>query len=97
MKEEKQWFVYILECKDTSLYTGISNDVEKRMLVHKSGKGSKYVARKRFKQLLYSIQAIDKVDAAKMEYKIKQLPRNEKITFFLHHPMLKYSILEQQK
>ncbi len=88
MKEEKVWSVYILECQDGSLYTGITNDIKKRMKTHQSGKGSKYVAKKRFKRLLHTIVAVDKVDAAKMEYKIKQLQRNDKITFFLKHPML---------
>lgn len=88
------WYVYILECQDSSLYIGITNNLKKRMAAHKSGKGSKYVARKRFKQLLHAIRAIDKVDAAKMEYRIKQLPKNDKITFFMNHPMLEYSVVK---
>lgn len=91
--EKKQWFVYILECKDNSLYTGISNDIEKRMKAHKTGKGSKYVASKKFKRLLHTIKAVDKIDAAKIEYKIKQMQRNDKITFFVNHPMRSFSIL----
>jgi putative endonuclease len=91
----QNWFVYLLLCGDDSIYTGISNDIEKRMKTHKQGKGSKYVARKRFKKLLYTIQAVDKVDAAKMEYRIKQLNRNQKIEFFLHHPELNYNHLKQ--
>ncbi len=92
IKKEKKWFVYILECQDDSLYTGITNDLDKRMITHKSGKGSKYVKMKHFKQLLHSIEAIDKVDAAKMEYEIKQLERNDKITFFMKHPRLSFSV-----
>lgn len=88
----KQWFVYILECCDESLYTGITNDLDKRMEVHKSGKGSKYVARKGFNKLLYAIKCVDKIDAAKMEYRIKQLERNDKITFFVKHPDLDYKV-----
>lgn len=95
MVAQNHWFVYLLECQDSSVYTGITNDIDKRMKVHASGKGSKYVARKRFKRLLYSIKAVDKVDAAKMEYRIKQLVRNDKITFFLKHPDLEYSILNE--
>lgn len=92
MKEEKQWYVYILECWDDSLYTGITNDLDKRMEIHRSGTGSKYVKMKRFKQLLHTIKAANKTDAAKMEYKIKQLERNDKITFFMKHPMLDFSV-----
>jgi putative endonuclease len=84
------WFVYILECYDDSLYTGITNDLKKRMLTHKSGKGSKYVRAKRFKKILHAIQVADKSEAAKMEYQIKQLERNDKITFFMKHPALQF-------
>jgi putative endonuclease len=91
------WFVYLLECHDDSIYTGITTDVKKRMHVHASGKGSKYVARKGFKRLLYSLEAEDKSGAAQLEYKIKQLRRDDKITFFLKHPKLCYSILSKQE
>ena len=76
------WFVYILECMDDSLYTGITNDLEKRMDAHKKGVGSKYVNAKRFKKMLYSISIFSKSEALKLEYYIKQLERDEKITFF---------------
>ena len=93
--EEKSWYVYILECKDGSLYTGITNDLDKRMATHESGKGSKYVKMNRFKQLLHAIKVGDKVEAAKVEYKIKQFKRNDKITFFMKHPMLDYSVTKK--
>ena len=85
MEIKKPWFVYILECNDDSLYTGITPDLEKRMIVHQKGMGSKYVRSKGFKQILHAISVEDKSQAAKMEYKIKQLDRNEKITFFMKH------------
>ena len=84
------WYVYILECFDESLYTGITNDLEKRMQTHKSGKGSKYVRAKRFKKILHAITTEDKSTALKTEYKIKQLECNDKITFFMQHPNLKF-------
>ena len=77
------WYVYLLECMDCSLYTGITNNLEKRMENHKKGTGSKYVKAKRFKRLLYSIPVLDKSEAAKIEYFVKQLERDEKITFFV--------------
>jgi putative endonuclease len=82
------WYVYILECYDESLYTGITKNLHARIKVHKTGKGSKYVRAKRFKQILHAISVRDKSSAAKMEYKIKQLERNDKITFFMKHPDL---------
>ena len=51
---EKKWFVYILECKDGTYYTGTSNDVEVRMETHAKGKGSKYVCRRGFKRLFFT-------------------------------------------
>jgi putative endonuclease len=79
------WFVYIIECKDDSLYTGITNDIEKRMKVHKSGKGSKYVRSHGFGRVLHAIRINDKGEALTLEYSIKQLERNDKITFFMKH------------
>ncbi|MBT6773802.1 GIY-YIG nuclease family protein [Candidatus Woesearchaeota archaeon] len=87
---KEPWFVYILECHDESLYTGITNNLEKRMLTHKNGKGSKYVRAKGFKQILHVITVNNKSEAAKMEYQIKQLERNDKITFFMKHLDLLY-------
>jgi putative endonuclease len=88
MEIEKSWYVYILECYDESLYTGITNDLDKRMTAHKRGIGSKYVRSKRFKKILHAISMSNKSEAAKIEYKIKQLERNDKITFFMKHPDL---------
>ena len=78
----EHWFVYLLECNDGSFYTGITNDLNKRMEKHKSGKGSKYVKSKGFKQLLNSKEFENKSIAAKYEYEIKQLPKNKKQTWF---------------
>ncbi len=79
---EKQWCVYILECQDGSFYTGVTNDVDARMKVHASGKGSKCVARKGFKKLLRVKTCNDKSDACKCEYAIKQLHRSQKLDWF---------------
>jgi len=79
---EKPWRVYILECQDGSYYTGVTNNVEKRMKAHKENRGSKYVARKGFSHLIATKICKDKFEAQKMEYKIKQLPRNEKLNAF---------------
>jgi len=83
MKEEKPWFVYILECLDGSFYTGITNNITKRMAAHSSGKGSKYVKNKGFKQILHSKECANRSEASKFEYEIKQLPRNEKLNWFI--------------
>ncbi|MEP7103592.1 MAG: GIY-YIG nuclease family protein [Candidatus Dojkabacteria bacterium] len=71
--------VYILQCSDGTFYTGVAKDLEKRLEVHKSGKGSKYVrARLPFK-LIYSKVYANKVGAMQEEYRIKQLSKLEKL------------------
>ena len=80
--KEKPWYVYILECMDGSFYTGISKDIEKRMKAHSNGTGSKYVFRKGFKKLLKTKKCINKSDACKCEYHIKQLKKNKKLGWF---------------
>ena len=79
---KKQWYVYILECQDGSFYTGMTNDVDARMDAHATGKGSKYVYKKGFKQLLRVKPCKNKSDACKCEYAIKQLPKNMKLSWF---------------
>ncbi|PIN93407.1 hypothetical protein COU54_03345 [Candidatus Pacearchaeota archaeon CG10_big_fil_rev_8_21_14_0_10_31_24] len=79
---KKIWCVYLLECKNNSVYTGITNDLNTRMLKHQTGKGSKYVKSNGFKKLLGSISALNKSNASKLEYEIKQLPRTEKLKKF---------------
>jgi putative endonuclease len=78
----KKWFVYILECQDGSYYTGVTNDLDKRMEAHKTGKGSKYVNKKGFKELIRAKLCVNKSDACKCEYEIKQLPRRDKLQWF---------------
>ena len=79
---EKIWCVYILECLDGSYYTGATNDLKKRINAHENGKGSKYVRRKGFSHLIAARTCKNKSDALKAEYKIKQIPREEKLSFF---------------
>jgi putative endonuclease len=80
--EEKPWFVYILECQDGSFYTGVTNDLDKRMKTHAEGKGSKYVRNKRFKKLLRTKQCLSKSDAQKAECHIKTLYKYDKLDWF---------------
>jgi putative endonuclease len=82
MKKEVIWFVYLLECSDGSYYTGVTIDIDKRMKAHAQGKGSKYVYRKGFKELLRAKPCENKSIAHKFEYEIKQLSRKEKLDWF---------------
>jgi putative endonuclease len=73
------WYVYILECSDFTLYTGISNDVEKRIDTHNKKKGAKYTKTRTPVKLVYQQSFETKSLAAKEEWRIKQLTRNQKI------------------
>lgn len=79
---EKKWYVYLLECQDGSFYTGVTNDIDERMNAHATGKGSKYVYRKGFKEILRIKECKDRSEACKYEYEIKQLSKNEKLDWF---------------
>ncbi|MEK6918520.1 MAG: GIY-YIG nuclease family protein [Nanoarchaeota archaeon] len=76
---KKDWCVYIIECLDGTYYTGITNNLEKRMKAHINGRGSKYVKRKGYGKLLLVKTAGNRSEASKLEYKIKQVPKGEKL------------------
>lgn len=71
--------MYILRCGDGTLYTGITNDVDKRMATHAAGKGSKYVRAKLPLELIYTEKFETKSEALKRELAIKKLKREEKL------------------
>lgn len=72
------WFVYILQCNDGTLYTGITNDVERRVQQHNDGKGARYTRTRRPVKLLYMETCEGRSHALIREYKIKSLPKNKK-------------------
>lgn len=73
-------YVYILECSDKTLYTGWTNDLDKRIEAHSKGKGAKYTRCRLPVKLVYFEEYEDKISAQKREYAIKQLSRTEKLT-----------------
>ncbi|RXK03648.1 endonuclease [Arcobacter sp. CECT 8989] len=74
------YFVYILECSDKSLYTGITTDVKKRLDEHNtSEKGAKYTKARRPVKLIYFEESQDRSSASKREYEIKKLSRSKKL------------------
>jgi putative endonuclease len=80
----KKWFVYIVECSDGTLYTGITTDVNRRLNEHNSGKGAKYTKNRRPVMLMAVTEAGNRSEASKEEYFIKQLPREEKIKHIIN-------------
>jgi len=79
---DKSWLIYLLECKDGTLYTGITNDLEKRLASHNAGTGAKYTRGRRPVTLLEFKTVESQSEALKLEYQIKQLPRFKKRAFF---------------
>ncbi len=77
-----KWYVYILECDTGSFYTGVTNNIKKRMQAHIDGKGSKYVFRNGFNHLISFKECKNRSDACKKEYLIKKLPKWEKLKWF---------------
>jgi putative endonuclease len=74
------YFVYMLECSDGSLYTGITTNVERRLDEHNSSdKGAKYTKTRRPSKLVYCEAQKDRSDASKREFAIKKLSRKEKL------------------
>ncbi|WP_138264191.1 GIY-YIG nuclease family protein [[Clostridium] hylemonae] len=71
-------YTYILKCKDGTLYTGWTNDLDKRVKAHNSGKGSKYTRVRRPVELVYYEEFRTKEEAMSREYTIKHMRREEK-------------------
>lgn len=72
------WYVYILRCGDGTLYTGVTDNVERRLAAHRAGKGAKYTRGRSPLELAYTEQVPDKPAALRREYQIKRLSRAEK-------------------
>ena len=72
-------FVYILRCKDGSLYTGWTNDLEHRLAMHSNGRGAKYTRGRGPLELVYSEELPDKEAALRRECAIKKLRREQKL------------------
>ena len=71
-------YTYILRCSDNSLYTGWTNDLERRVEMHNAGKGAKYTKARLPVKLVYYETFETKEDAMRREYAIKQLAKKEK-------------------
>jgi len=79
MSTSNNWFVYILSCADNSLYTGITTNLERRVLEHNdSKKGAKYTRARRPVKLVYSEPAIDRSTATRREAALKSLTSDKK-------------------
>jgi putative endonuclease len=73
------YFVYIIKCKDKSLYTGITTDVERRLKEHKSGMGGHYTSAKGVVKVVYTEEHQNRSTASKRESEIKRWKREKKL------------------
>ena len=75
-----KWYVYIVECADGSLYTGITTDVKRRLLEHNySFKAAKYTRSRRPVRMIWSKEVSNRSEASAEEYRIKRLSRKKKL------------------
>ena len=78
--KKQPWFVYIISCKDKTLYTGITNNIQKRLSNHTNGNGAKYTKNRGPFILMYSEKCSDRIVASQREYQIKKMTRVQKLT-----------------
>lgn len=83
------WLIYILRCKDGSLYTGMTNNLKKRFTDHQSGRGGRYTRSHKVVKILYTEQCTSRGDALKRESAIKKLARHKKLSLIRQHKILK--------
>ena len=76
------WYIYIIECKDFLLYTGITKDLKRRIKEHNSGNGCRFTKYRAPVKLMHSEKAISRSLALKREAAIKRLERKSKIGLF---------------
>lgn len=74
------YFVYILECNDSTLYTGITTDVKRRFEEHKNGRGGHYTSSKKVRRMVYTEKQPDRSSALKRELEIKGWSRQKKLS-----------------
>ena len=72
-------YTYLLRCKDDTIYCGWTNDLEKRLAAHNSGKGAKYTRSRHPVTLVYYEEFESKEDAMRREVSLKKLSRAEKL------------------
>jgi putative endonuclease len=72
------WFVYLVKCRDGTLYTGVARDVERRLEQHNAGRGARYTRGRGPVVMVAASRAMEKRAAYRLEWAVKQLPRRRK-------------------
>ena len=79
------WFLYILKCKDATYYTGVTNDLERRLRMHQEGTASRYTRSRLPVKMLYHETCESRSDALKKEHAIKKLSRSDKEAYMRNY------------
>lgn len=74
----KSWYVYLLECRDGTLYTGVAIDVDRRLAEHNAGRGARYTRGRGPVRVVASSRALEKRAAYRLEWQLKRRPAREK-------------------
>ena len=77
-KKLERWFLYILKCSDSSFYTGITKDLERRLKMHNAGKASRYTRTRRPVEMIYRETCKGRTQALVRECAVKAYPRKKK-------------------
>ncbi len=85
-KKPSRWLLYILKCSDTTFYTGITNDLQRRIERHNDGSASRYTRSRRPVKLIYFERCRNKSSALKKECAVKSLSRVEKEKYINNKP-----------
>ena len=83
----QQWQLYLVRTAKGSLYTGITTDVERRVAQHQSGRGARALRGKGPLDLVFHCAAGDRASASRLEYQVKQLPRQQKLLLVAAQPI----------
>ncbi|WP_163539385.1 GIY-YIG nuclease family protein [Gracilibacillus sp. YIM 98692] len=97
MEENNQHYVYMLECKDHTLYTGYTTNINHRLALHRKGKGAKYMRGRAPFKLVYQTACSSKSEALSLEAKIKKLTKEQKLSFIKENRKERYVIDEDTK
>ncbi|AQW22163.1 hypothetical protein PL11_009620 [Lentilactobacillus curieae] len=88
MASDKKFYMYVLLCEDNSLYTGYTDDVQKRFETHVSGEGAKYTRAHKPVKILYQEEFSTKHEAMSAEYHFKKHTKSQKLTYIREHQSL---------
>jgi putative endonuclease len=82
----RQWYLYLIECRDGSLYAGITNDLTARYQAHVEGRGARYTRSHPPLRLMGARPYENRAAASRAEWEIKQLPKHKKLAYLQCDP-----------